>query len=102
MCFYFDYRIIVMNPQGCGIRDLKNPYRSGALARRNPTNKIERRHCLVPCVLLYTRLIKTGRGFVAIQQGLPKNHKVILLYDFSIPDRQFHGGFLYLKKTKGN
>ena len=89
-----------MNPQGCGIRDLKNPYRSGALARRNPTNEIERRHCLVPCVLLYTRLIKTGRGFVAIQQGQPKNHKVILLYDFSIPDRQFHGGFLYLKNKR--
>lgn len=31
----------------------------------------------------------------------PKNHKVILQYDFSIPDRQFHGGFLYPKKQKG-
>lgn len=28
-----------MNPQGCGIRDLKNPYRSGAFTRRNPTNE---------------------------------------------------------------
>ena len=30
--FFFDYRIIVMNPQGCGIRDLKNPYCGGAQA----------------------------------------------------------------------
>lgn len=36
-----------------------------------------------------------SRGSATIEQGaIPKNRGVISQYDFSIPDRQFHGGFI--------